>query len=95
LADAMERSTSLDQWLKQNAPSRSYRRERSGFGIVSRHIDGSIPVDFLKVVDNIPVTQFFDSLIPRSLDFVPELDKALQPQRDALLRKILPQSAGG
>ncbi len=95
LEEAMGRSTSLDQWLKQNAPSRSYRRERSGFGVISRHIDGPIPVDFLKVVENIPVTQFFDRLIPRSLDFVPELDNALQPQREALLAKVLHQSTGG
>jgi uncharacterized protein involved in response to NO len=89
LVEAMERSTSLDQWLKRNAPSRSYRRSRDGFGVLSRHIDGPIPVDFLKVMDNLPMTQFFNGVIPRKLDFVPELDQALQPAREALVAKVL------
>ncbi len=95
LVDAMERSTSLDQWLKQNAPSRSYRRERAGFGVLSRHIDGPLPVDFLKVVENIPLTQFFGELLPRFLDFVPELDQALQPDRDTLLTKVMQTTPSG
>ncbi len=95
LVDAMERSTSLDQWLKQNAPSRSYRRERAGFGVLSRHIDGPLPIDFLKIVENIPLTQFFGELLPRFLDFVPELDQALQPDREALLAQIMQKSPSG
>lgn len=89
LVDSMNRSSSFDQWLKQNAPSREYRRERAGFGVLSRHIDGPVPIDFLTVVENIPVAQFFDQLVP-SFFYVPELDAALQPERDALLQKISP-----
>lgn len=87
LVDSMNRSSSFDQWLKQNAPSREYRRERAGFGVLSRHIDGPIPIDFLTVVENIPIAQFFDQLVP-SFFYVPELDAVLQPEREALLQKI-------
>ena len=55
LAATMSRSATFDQWLKQKAPSQPYRRERAGFGVLSRHIDGPIPIDFLTVVDNIPL----------------------------------------
>ncbi len=88
LVETMSRSSSFDQWLKQNAPSRTYRRERVGFGVISRHAEGPAPVDFMTVVENIPVTQFFASLIP-SYVFAPDLDKALQPERDSLLQHIL------
>ena len=88
LVETMARSTTLEQWLKQNAPSRSYRRERAGFGVLSRHIDGPTPTDFLTVVDNIPMAQFFDQLLP-VFRYAPELDSALQPQRDTLLQQVL------
>jgi len=88
LTATMARSSTFDQWLKQNAPSQTYRRERAGFGVLSRHIDGSIPVDFLTVVDNVAIAQFCKDLIP-SFDYAPELDTALQPRRDALVQKVL------
>lgn len=90
LVDSMGRSTSLDQWLKQNAPTRPYRRERAGFGVLSRHIDGPIPIDFPTVIDNVPLTNFFPDLVP-SFFYAPELDQALQPDRDALIRQVLSQ----
>jgi hypothetical protein len=84
LAESMSRSTSFDQWLKQNAPSRTYRWQRLGFGINSRHGEGPSPSDFLTVIENIPVVTFFEELLPSPL-FTPDLDNLLQPQRDALL----------
>lgn len=93
LVESMSRSASFDQWLKQNAPSRQYRRERAGFGVLSRHIDGPIPLDFLQVFENIPIAQFFEQakssgyLFP-SFVYAPELDKVLQPERDALLQTL-------
>lgn len=88
LTATMARSSTFDQWLKQNAPSQQYRRERAGFGVLSRHIDGSIPVDFMTVVDNVPMTQFCKDLVP-SFDYAPELDVALQMKRDALVQRVL------
>ncbi|MBW4695051.1 MAG: O-antigen ligase family protein [Lyngbya sp. HA4199-MV5] len=88
LGETMARSATFDQWLKQNAPSQTYRRERSGFGVLSRHIDGSIPVDFMTVVDNLPIAQFCQDLMV-SFDYAPELDRVLQAKRDALLQAVL------
>lgn len=88
LVDTMNRSATFDQWLKQNAPKREYRRERSGFGVLSRQIDGPNPTDFLTVIDNIPITLFFPELMP-SWFYAPELDLALQGDRSALLQTIL------
>lgn len=87
LQASMARSTSLDQWLKQNAPTQQYRRTRAGFGVLSRHIDGTAPVDYLTVIENVPMTQFFAELLP-SIPYVPQLDLALQPWRDSLLQAI-------
>lgn len=88
LMATMARSSTFDQWLKQNAPSQTYRRERAGFGVLSRHIDGAIPVDFLTVVDNVPIVQFCNDLIP-SFDYAPDFDTALQSRRKALVQKVL------
>jgi hypothetical protein len=87
LVETMNRSATFDQWLKQNAPTREYRRERSGFGVLSRHIDGPNPTDFLIVIDNIPITLFFPELVP-SWFYAPELDIALQGDRSTLLQTI-------
>ncbi|NJR51903.1 MAG: O-antigen ligase family protein [Leptolyngbyaceae cyanobacterium CSU_1_3] len=87
LADSLAKSTSFDQWLKQNAPSREVRRSRLGFGVVSRHIDGSIPQDYLAVVENIALNNLMRELLP-SQAYFPELDAALQSDRAALLAAI-------
>jgi hypothetical protein len=84
----MSRSKSFDQWLKQSLLVQPYRRERLGFGVLSRHTDGPNPVDFLTVIRTIPMSQFFDQLIPTS-GYLPDLDNALQKQRQALLQTVL------
>ena len=88
LTATMSRSATFDQWLKQNAPSQRYRRERAGFGVLSRHIDGAIPIDFMTVVDNVPIAQFCKDLI-LAIDYAPALDNALQPKRDVLVERVL------
>jgi uncharacterized protein involved in response to NO len=87
----MEQSKSLEQWIKQNAPARQYPRERAGFGVLSRHIDGPAPTDFFPVVENVAMTQFFAELLP-SPSYSPDLDNALQPLREQLWKSIAPQS---
>ncbi len=87
LVETMNRSSTLDQWLKQNAPSQQYRRSRVGFGVLSRHADGPAPVDFLTVIENIPMTHFFSSLLP-SPEFAPEFDTLLRKERESLLKAI-------
>lgn len=85
----MNQSKSFDQWVKQNAPIRQYPRERAGFGVLSRHIDGPAPRDFFPVVENVAMTQFLAELLP-SPSYSPELDNALQPLRAKLWRSIVP-----
>ncbi|WP_190802404.1 O-antigen ligase family protein [Leptolyngbya sp. FACHB-261] len=88
LLQGLAASQSFDQWVKEKAPIRQYRRERSGFGVLSRHIDGPIPDDFLQVVDNVIMTNYLNELLPTSPFYLPELDRALQPWRDELLAKL-------
>ena len=83
----MKQANSFAQWLQQYAPFRQSRRQRSGFGVISRHIDGAAPADFLMVVDNIPVTTWFSELFPSSI-YAPEIDKALQPWREELISQV-------
>jgi uncharacterized protein involved in response to NO len=87
LVTSMNRSTTFEQWLKQNAPTRSYRRDRVGFGVLSRHIDGPAPSDFLIVVDNVAMSYFFNDLFP-SWEYFREIDFAIQSQKNALLEAV-------
>jgi hypothetical protein len=89
IVTGMERSKSFEQWVKQNAPFRQYPRERAGFGVLSRHIDGPAPFDFFPVTENVAVAQFLADLFP-SPTYSPALDMALQPFRDKLWQSIMP-----
>lgn len=84
----MGSSVSFNQWIKEKSPIQQYRRLRSGFGVLSRHIDGPAPEDFLIVVDNEVITTFFTELLPSPF-FNPDLDRALQPWRDQLIKTVL------
>ncbi|MBW4487526.1 MAG: O-antigen ligase family protein [Trichocoleus desertorum ATA4-8-CV12] len=86
LVTSMNRSSSFDEWLKRNAPSRQYRRTRTGFGVLSRHIDGSAPVDFLTVADSVVVTELLPEILFSPLYFS-DWDLVLQAWRDALIQK--------
>jgi uncharacterized protein involved in response to NO len=83
----MARSKSFDEWVKSHAPINQYRRERAGFGVLSRHIDGPAPRDFFPVVDNTAMTQFLAELLPSPV-YSPELDTALQLMREQVWRSI-------
>ncbi len=87
LVTSMNSSATFEQWLKQNAPTQQYRRSRAGFGVISRHNDGPFPVDFLPVVENGAMTNLFAGLLPAAI-YAPQLDIALQPWREALLKNI-------
>jgi len=88
LQTSLARSSTLAQWLQVQAPTRPYRRQRAGFGVLSRHIDGPQPTDFLTVVENIPMTTFFAELLPTQT-YNPELDEVLQPQRQKLIQQVI------
>ena len=83
----MSQSSSFAQWLKYKSPTVPYRRQRQGFGVVSRHIDGAIPTDYFLVVENTAIATWFTRLFP-SPAYIPEVDRILQFQRDALLDNL-------
>ncbi|MCS6814691.1 MAG: polymerase, partial [Cyanobacteria bacterium] len=87
MVETMNQSQSFHQWLTQNAPARQYRRERSGFGILSRHIDGPIPRDFLIIGEIIPVTVFFSDLF-HNPTYLYDLDRALANQWQPYLTQL-------
>jgi uncharacterized protein involved in response to NO len=83
----MNISSNIDEWLKQKAPNRNLQNQRLGFGIISRHIDGPIPNDFLPRIENIPMTYFFNSLLDSPV-YSPELESILQPLRLNLIQNV-------
>jgi tetratricopeptide (TPR) repeat protein len=87
LSESMAQSHTLDQWLKEKAPTQPLRNERLGFGTLSRHMDGPNPIDYLPRLENIPMTRFLGELFP-SPKYFPKFDQALQPNRDQLLNRI-------
>jgi uncharacterized protein involved in response to NO len=69
MSDRMNLSPSFDIWLRQplapNSPLNLHpRRARENFGIISRHIDGPIPLDFSSIQENAIVSTFFAELFP-------------------------------
>jgi len=87
LLTSMTNAETFESWLKQKAPTWQYRRQRLGFGVNMRHLGGATPSDYFQVVENIPIVVWFNSLFPTSAYF-PDLDLALQPQRQALLQQV-------
>ena len=87
LQSTMAQSKSFDQWLKQNSPTRELRRQRSGFGVLSRHIDGVIPTDFLTVEENLAMTYLIRDLA-YEWKYYPDLEKAIQVLREKVLSAI-------
>ena len=83
----MERASSFDEWLKYSRLISQPRCQRLGFGTLSRHIDGPLPSDYYTRTLNQPMSMFFAAMLSSST-FLPELDTALQPQRDRLLTAV-------
>jgi uncharacterized protein involved in response to NO len=83
----MTRSTNLETWLKKNAPVFPYHRQRMGFGVVSRHIDGTTPSDYYLVIENFAIANWLEELYPYQT-YAPNLDFQLQPRRQALIDKL-------
>ncbi len=88
LLATMNSSANFDKWLKQNAPQRSYRRERAGFGLLSRHIDCPLPVDFLTIIENSITNNFFNDIFPSPF-YEPKIDRILSIERIVVLEKII------
>ncbi|MBD2177874.1 O-antigen ligase family protein [Pseudanabaena sp. FACHB-1998] len=67
MSDRMASASNFDNWLRQPLTANSplvlnYRRARLGFGVVSRHTDGVVPLDFFNVSDRLEISLFLNSL---------------------------------
>ncbi|BCX11580.1 MAG: hypothetical protein KatS3mg067_0518 [Thermosynechococcus sp.] len=78
--------TPLD-WLRSAAPAVAITYTRAGFGVNSRHIDGPQPTDFFIAIDNLPMVTLFAPLWPDNY-FLPELDQALEGDRQRLIAAL-------
>ncbi len=87
LLKTMQESENFIEWLKTKAPAWSYRRERSGFGVISRHIDGPPPLDFYPVIENLVISTWFVDLFA-SPEYFPDLDLAIRPWYESLWEQI-------
>ncbi|GFE67715.1 O-antigen ligase family protein [Chroococcus sp. FPU101] len=87
LLASMASSKNFIQWLKENPPILQYRNQRAGFGVNSRHIDGIQPYDYYPIVENLALATWFSEVFPNPKYF-PELDLALQPLHQELLKKL-------
>jgi tetratricopeptide (TPR) repeat protein len=87
LLSSMAQAKNFTRWVKQNSPVVSYRYQRAGFGVLSRHVDGPLPLDFYPVMDNLVMTTWLTGMLPAPV-YQPEFDLALQPWRDNLLKQL-------
>lgn len=67
MSDRMNQAANFDAWLRQPLPANSplvinYRRARLGFNVVSRHVDGVVPLDFFNVSDRAEISFFLKDL---------------------------------
>ncbi len=67
MSDRMAQAANFDNWLRQPLAANSplvfnYRRARLGFSVVSRHIDGAVPLDFFNVSDRAEISLFLKDL---------------------------------
>lgn len=80
LITSMNQAPTFGAWLRQYAPNRPIRIQRTGFNIVARNADGNTPKDFVTQSENLATSNFFNFLFP-SAGYFPPLDQALVPYR--------------
>lgn len=86
-SDSMQQAQTFQEWLQDYPIVRKYHRQRSGFGVLSRHTDGPNPTDFFRVIDNVVMTEIFSDMMPVP-EYFPDLDRALQGRRNAFLSEV-------
>ena len=67
MSDRMANAPNFDAWWRSpvlgNSPlALNYRRARIGFSVVSRHMDGAVPLDFFNVSDRAEISFFLKDL---------------------------------
>ena len=77
LQEAKAQQRSLKDWLGDLRHYQSYRPDRLGFGVLSRHLGGSIPKDYGLRYDNLLINHFLWELFPER-SYFPALDLKLE-----------------
>jgi tetratricopeptide (TPR) repeat protein len=80
LREAKAQNRSLRDWLGDVQHYQSYRPDRLGFGVLSRHLGGSIPKDYGLRYDNLLINHFLSDLFPER-SYFPALDLKLEQFR--------------
>ncbi|MEA5464694.1 O-antigen ligase family protein [Leptothoe sp. PORK10 BA2] len=88
LVTTMNNASSFEDWLKNSTLITQPRSQRLGFGVLNRHIEGSLPSDYYTRVLNQPMNHFFGAMLS-SPTWQPELDHMLQTKRENFLKTIL------
>jgi len=70
---------SFRAWLRTMPPVLQYRRQRAGFGVNRRHIDGFQPQDFDQVIENAAVARLLSPEIVPNAVYQPALSRAIAP----------------
>lgn len=86
-AESNAETTAFDTWLRLKSPGVAVTFQRAGFGVLSRHIDGPQPIDFFVSSQNLVLSSLFQGLWPSNI-FLPDLDKALEPDRQHLIDQL-------
>jgi len=73
LREAKAQNRSLRDWLGDLRHYQSYRPDRLGFGVLSRHLGGAIPKDYGLRYENLLIRDFLSDLFPER-SYFPELD---------------------
>jgi uncharacterized protein involved in response to NO len=80
LVNSMNNSDTFRRWLQENAPSQTFRIQRTGFNVIHRHLDGFTPEDLTILVENLPMNYLFSTLL-QDLHYEPSLDQKLRQAR--------------
>ena len=84
---AMSATDSFREWFRMINLSWQPRSQRSGFGVLSRHVDGPTPSDFLPQIENIVASQLFTDIYINA-PYMFDLDRNLYALKQNLLGGI-------
>lgn len=88
ILESMNKTPDFAKWLTLFSPPVEYRKERAGFGVISRHIDGLIPRDYNPITDNLIVSVWMPQILSPFM-YYPQFDLALEKDRH-FIRESLP-----
>jgi len=88
----MAAAPSFDRWVRQTGPTRAETLQRLGFGVLSRHVGGPLPRDYILLGENVAIAHLFGEGFA-SAAYFPALDRLLEVERSRLLADVAARSA--